>query len=300
MKRTALPVVLLAGVTLLAACGGGDPLASPGGDGGDAAGPVTVGSANFPENLLLGEIYATALEDAGVEVERKFNIGSREAIFPSLEQGDLDVVPEYTGSLLSFVAGGTVEAKELDEQLRALDEALPAGLTLLEPSAAEDKDVITCNRETAEKYGLESIGDLAPVAGELTIGAGPEFAERPIGVPGLKEVYGVEFGTFQPLDTAGPLTVEALKQNKVQCANLFSTQSAIGENGFVVLADPEGLVEAENVVPLVRDDVREEVSPVLDKISAALDTETLKDLVERVEAAQEDPREVAEDFLAGV
>lgn len=298
MKRTALPAVLLAGTTLLAACGGGDPLASSGGGGGAAEGAVTVGSANFPENVLLGEIYATALEDAGVEVERKFTIGSREAIFPALERGDLHVVPEYTGSLLAFVSGGDAEAKELDEQMRALEEALPAELVLLEPSTAEDKDVITCNRETAQRYGLESIGDLAPVAGELTIGAGPEFAERPIGLPGLKEVYGVEFGTFQPLDTAGPLTVEALKQNKVQCANLFSTQSAIVQNDFVALADPEGLVEAENVVPLVRAEVREEVATVLDGISAALDTETLKELVARVEAAEEDPRQVAEDFLA--
>ena len=137
---------------------------------------------------------------------------------------------------------------------------------MLEPSAAEDKDTITCNKETVDKYGLTSIEDLAKVGDQITIGGPPEFAERAgFGIKALKRVYGAEFKKFQPLDVAGPLTVAALKDNKVQCANLFSTQSAIPANGFVTLEDPKGLVESEAVIPLItKEAATPEVTETLD------------------------------------
>ena len=170
---------------------------------------------------------------------------------------------------------------------------------MLEPSAAEDKDTITCNKETVDKYGLTSIEDLAKVGDQITIGGPPEFAKRAgFGIKALKRVYGAEFKKFQPLDVAGPLTVAALKDNKVQCANLFSTQSAIPANGFVTLEDPKGLVESEAVIPLiVKDAATPEVSETLDAVSAKLNTENLKELVKRVEVDKDDAETVAQDFL---
>jgi osmoprotectant transport system substrate-binding protein len=290
----------------LAACGDdldeeNDSGTSTSESGGTAEKPaITVGSANFPENVVLAEIYAGALAAKDYDVSKKLNVGSREALFPALERGDVTVTPEYSGALLAFLTEAKSEAKEIGEQVTEIKAELPSSLTLLEPSAAEDKDTITCNKETVDKYGLKSIEDLAKVGDEITIGGPPEFAERAgFGIKALKRVYGAEFKKFQPLDVAGPLTVAALKDNKVQCANLFSTQSAIPANGFVTLEDPKGLVEAEAVVPLIaKDAATPEVTETLDAVSAALNTENLKELVKRVEVDKDDAESVAADFLS--
>jgi osmoprotectant transport system substrate-binding protein len=271
-------------------------------DGGDAAAKpsITVGSANFPENVVLAEIYAGALSAKDFDVSKKLNIGSREALFPAMEKGEITVLPEYSGALLSYLTEAKSDAKEIGQQVDEIKAELPASLTLLEPSAAEDKDTITCNKETVDKYGLASIEDLAKVSDQITIGGPPEFAERAgFGIKALKRVYGAEFKKFQPLDVAGPLTVAALKDNKVQCANLFSTQSAIPANGFITLEDPKGLVEAEAVVPLIsKEAATPEVSETLDAVSGALTTDNLKELVKRVEVDKDDAEAVAEDFLS--
>lgn len=303
--------LLLAAVLALGVAACGDDLdesndsgsTSTESDGGsaDAEKPaITVGSANFPENAVLAEIYAGALDAKDFEVSKKLNIGSREALFPAMEKGEITVLPEYTGALLSYLTEAKSDAKETGAQVEAIKAELPASLTLLEPSAAEDKDTITCNKETVDKFGLASIEDLAKVGDQITIGGPPEFAERAgFGIKALKRVYGAEFKKFQPLDVAGPLTVAALKDNKVQCANLFSTQSAIPANGFVTLEDPKGLVESEAVVPLIaKDAATPEVTETLNAVSAALTTDNLKELVKRVEVDKDDAEAVAEDFLS--
>ncbi len=248
---------------------------------------------------MLAEIYAGALEAKDFEVSKKLNVGSREAIFPAMERGEITVLPEYTGALLSYLTKAKSDAKETADQVADIKEALPPELTLLEPSAAEDKDTITCNKETVDKYGLTSIEDLAKVGDQITIGGPPEFAKREgFGIRALKRVYDAEFKKFQPLDVAGPLTVAALKDDKVQCANLFSTQSAIPANGFITLEDPKGLVESEAVIPLIsKEAATPEVTETLDAVSAALTTDNLKELVKRVEVDKDDAETVAADFL---
>jgi osmoprotectant transport system substrate-binding protein len=269
-------------------------------EGGAEKPALTVGSANFPENVVLAEIYAGALEAKDFDVSKKLNVGSREALFPAMENGEITVTPEYSGALLSYLTEAKSEAKEIGEQVTEIKAELPESLTVLTPSAAEDKDTITCNKETVDKYGLTSIEDLAKVGDQITIGGPPEFAKRAgFGIRALKRVYGAEFKKFQPLDVAGPLTVAALKDNKVQCANLFSTQSAIPANGFVTLEDPKGLVEAEAVIPLIaKDAATPEVTETLDAVSAALNTDNLKELVKRVEVDKDDAETVAQDFLS--
>jgi osmoprotectant transport system substrate-binding protein len=298
-RRRALALALTS-TMVVAACGGDD------GDTGSTAGgdPVSirVGSANFPENELLMEIYAQALDSIGVDATTQPNIGSREVYYQSIVDGDIQLLPEYTNSLLSFVSrqeGGTAEATTTEEQITELGEKLPENLQVLAPSEAQDKDTISCNQETVDEYGLTDFSSLAPVSGEIVFGGPPEFAERsPFGVPGLREAYGIEFAEFVPLDVAGPLTVEALASNEVNCANLFSTQSAIVANDFVVLEDDQNLVPAENVVPLIASDVATDaVVEKLDAVSAALDTENLTALVARVEVDQESAADVAASFL---
>jgi osmoprotectant transport system substrate-binding protein len=294
---------------LLAACGGGDdPLtaepedseSSASGGSGGASGPVTIGSANFYESSLLAEIYAGALEAKGVEVETKLNIGAREIYLKAMEPGDesVDIIPEYTGVLRDYYKPdqkGT-DAQEVYDELTA---SLPDYVTALEPSAAEDKDAVVVTQETADKLSLTTIADLADVAGDLTLGGPPEFKTRFTGVPGLKEVYGVEFGDFRELDAGGPLTLRALVNGQVDAGNIFTTDPNIEAENLVALEDPESLFAAQNVVPLVRTDaLTDDIESTLNEVSAALDTETLVGLNAQVVIDKEDPVDVADAFLA--
>lgn len=300
MKRLMLLPSLAAATALaLAGCGDdSDPLES-GGDGGSGdTGTIVVGSANFPENVLLAEIYAGALNAAGVEAETRPNIGSRETYIPALEDGSIQMIPEYTGNLRLYF-DENVKATEPQEVYDELLEVLPEGLEVTEYSEAEDKDAVVVTSETAEEYDLTTIADLAPVAGELKLGGPPEWKTRFTGVPGLKEVYGVEFADFVELDAGGPQTLGALRDGRVDAGNLFTTDPALAEGDLVTLEDPESLFAAQNIVPLLSSDVAtDEVTSTVDEVSAALDTELLGELLARVVTDKEDPADVAADFLA--
>jgi osmoprotectant transport system substrate-binding protein len=332
MRRTTtrLAALLVAPLLVLAACGDDDDddassdTAAPETDAPETAAPgteapgtsaesgggadlsdvtLTVGSANFPENELLAEIYAQALEANGASVERELNIGNRETYYAAIEGGEIQLLPEYTNSLLSFLLRQRDEsptATNIEEQVTALREELPDNLTVLDASTAEDKDVIVCNAETAEEYGLTDLSSLAEVSGEITLGAPPEFAERtPFGLPGLQELYGAEFAEFVPLEI-GPPIVDALKSNAINCGNLFSTMSVITTEGFVALDDDMTIVPNEAVLPLIATELadNEAVASVLNAVSAALDTDGLKALMVQVEAEAQAPADVAGQWLS--
>lgn len=292
-----------ASLALLAGCGGGGDDAFAGEE--SAEGTITVGSANFPENVLLMNMYAVALEDAGLEVQTQPSIGSREVYLSALTDGSIDLLPEYNGALLAHLSpDGVPEDVTSPEAVNeALQEVLPEGTETLTQSEAEDKDTLSVLPETAEEYDLTTIADLAPVAGELTLGASPEYRERFQGIVGLEEVYGVTFGEYRPLDIGGPVTISALEDGTVDVASIFSTDSNIETKGFVVLEDPENLYSSQNILPLISSDkVTPEITEALDAVSAALTTENLTEELARVQIDREDPRAVAESFLtdAGV
>jgi osmoprotectant transport system substrate-binding protein len=262
-------------VFALAACGGGsDPLQS----GGSSAAPsdkIIVGSANFTESQILAEIYAQALQAKGVPVETKMSIGSRETYYPGLQDGSIDLIPEYTGVLLQFLNKQATET-EPDAVYTALQSALPGTLTVLEKSAAEDKDAVVVTRETATRLNATSIADLAPNCGQLVFGGPPEFQTRPDGIPGIAETYGCTFKEYRSLDAGGPLTISALKNGDVQAADIFTTDASIPADDFVVLTDPKNNFAAQNVVPLInKAKVNDTVTQVLNGISAKLTTEGL-------------------------
>ncbi|CAM4008804.1 ABC transporter substrate-binding protein [Janibacter anophelis] len=295
--RTAAVSLTLAGALGLSACGGGgDPLSSSSSsEGGDAAaGEVVVGSADFSESILLSHIYAGALEADGVTASTK-TVGPREIYLKALEEGSVDVMPEYTGGLALYYDKEFAET-DPDKTYDALEGLLPDGMAVLEKSEAEDKDSIVVTKETAESKNLKSVADLKDVAGEMTLGAPSEFKTRAQGIPGLKRVYGVEFKTFRPLKP-GQATNGALKNGQIDAANIFSTDPAIVENEFVVLEDTEKLFGSQNVVPLVRTDVQEQVSKTLDEVSSKLTTDKLQQMLKRTDIDKEDPDQVAEDFL---
>lgn len=302
MKLTNVVTAATAMVAIvgLAACGssGDSPLSGPTQAGSAApAGTITVGSANFPESELLMDIYAGALKAKGITVETKPNIGSRETYIPALEDGSIDLVPEYTGVLDQYF-NKAAKATTSDEVYAELKAGLPPKLTVLDKSAAEDKDAVVVTKETAAKYNLKSIGDLAPVAKDLVLGGPPEWKTRETGVPGLKAKYNVVFKEFKALDAGGPLSVQALKNGQVQAANLFTTDPNIPANGFVVLDDPDSLFAAQNIVPLItKSKVNDTISGALNAVSAKLDTPTLAALVKEVVLDKKDAAAVAQEFL---
>ncbi|WP_165063382.1 ABC transporter substrate-binding protein [Marisediminicola senii] len=290
-----------AGVVLTGCAGGGDPLAGDATEGDSAdTSAIIIGSANFPESELLGEMYAQALEAADVEVERSFGIGARELYLAALEDGSIDMLPEYNGALLAaLVDGGAPEGVTTPEEVYdALVEVMPEGIVALPQAEAEDKDTLSVLPATAEEFGLETIDDLAPVAGELTLAAGPEFAERYQGLVGLEELYGVTFQEFTPLDAGGPLTLDALLTEQVDVANLFSTDSAIEVNDLVALEDTQNLFLAQNIVPIIRESkVTDEVTAALNSVSEVLTTENLTEYLAMVQVDRMSSADVAEAFL---
>jgi len=304
--RTVLAALLAAAVLPLAACGSSENPVSPaqpgstgGGTGTGSGGgtAVVIGSADFPESALLGEIYAQALEAKGMTVKRQFNIGNRETYLKAMQGGEINVIPEYTGSLTNYF-DPNVKATNPDEVYAALKTKLPAGLTVLAKSAAEDKNSLVVTKETANAWSLKAIPDLVAHQGELSIAAPAEFRTRHQGLVGLKEVYNLVPKEFRPL--ASQATVEALKNGQVKAANIFSTDPSIAANGFVVLEDPKLLFGSDNVVPLVSEKVASEVQAPLDAVSAKLDTPALAEMVKQVVVDQKDAAVVAKAWLSSI
>ncbi len=297
-RRTVLVGTLAVAALALSACGGSDaltPAATP--SSAAPADTIVVGSANFPENVLLAQMYASALTAKGVKVSTKLNIGSRETYIPALQDGSIDLLPEYNGALLSYFSK-TPKATDPQGVYDELKAALPKDLALLEQSAAEDKDTLTVTKETAAKYSLTSIADLTGKSANLVMGAGPEFKSRRAGLVGLKDVYGLTFKQFKPLDVGGPLTISALKGGQIDVAIIFSTDSAIVTNGFVTLADPKNLFLAQNIVPVVTaTKVSPTVTSALNALSAKLTTEMLTAELKKVQVDKQDPATVADAWV---
>jgi osmoprotectant transport system substrate-binding protein len=304
MKSVRGLTAIAAGASLLvlAACGSSsNPTAPAGAGGGGSSAPtdtIVVGSANFQENVVLADIYADALKAKGVKVTTKLNIGSRETYIPALRDGSIDLIPEYSGVLLQYF-DKTASAVSSADVLSALQKGVPAPLTVLDQSQAEDKDAIVVTKETADKYGLKSIADLSSKAGKLTLGGPPEFQTRADGVPGLKRLYGVTFKTFRKLDAGGPLTENGLKNGQIDAGDIFTTDPLIAKNGWVVLEDPKNLYTAQNVLPLINSKkASDTVKSVLNAVSAKLTTDDLVSLNEKVQLDKQDPDAVAKAWLS--
>jgi osmoprotectant transport system substrate-binding protein len=286
-------------ICLLAAACSGTPTADRSALTDDA---VTVASFNFPESVLLAEIYAQAMESAGYRVERELGLGTREFVIPALAGGLVEFVPEYTGSGLDFLAGSVIASAYRDVTYQALVTHLePLGLVALDASRAEDQNGFAVTAGTAERFGLETLSDLAMVSSQLTFGGPPECADRPRCLPGLEENYGIMFDEVVELDSGGPLTVSALLQGTVDVALLFTTDGAIEEHDLVLLKDDRALQPVEHVTPVMRAETVSRMGPkleqVVDSVSAVLTTAELRSMNAEVSLSH-DPAAVASAWLA--
>jgi osmoprotectant transport system substrate-binding protein len=245
---------------------------------------ITIASFDFPESRLLAEIYAQALESKGFEVKRALGLGPRELVEPALEKGLVEFVPEYLGTATQFVSRGTARpSPDVEGGRRALVEAFAdRGISVLAPAPAQDANALAVTAATAAKYDLETISDLKSVAAELVLGGPPECPSRPLCLPGLQKTYGLTFERFDPLDAGGPITVAELASGLIDVAVLFTTDWQIQAKGFVVLDDNLGMQPAENVTPVVREEILarygEPFSEVIDAASSKLTTSGLAEM----------------------
>lgn len=290
--RTRTVGAILAMALVATACGSGDGTV----DGE----PIVVSSFAFNESVIVAEIYAQALEAEGYQVERRLNLGNREVVKPALESGEIDLVPEYVGTIASFLGETpTADSQATWEAAKTAFEA--SGVTLLQFSPAQDKNAYVVTAETASELGLTTVSDLAPHAPELVFGGPPECPEREFCLIGLRDVYGLEFASFTPLDVAGPITIAALEGGEIDVALLFSTQGIIADKGWVSLEDDMGLNPAENLVPAIRTEVvdayGDDLVDLLNRVSAELTTEDLTELNKRADIDQEDPAALAMEWL---
>jgi len=293
-KAIAGVAVVVAAAFALAGCASPSALAG----GNASATSVVVGSANFPENVTLAYVYGQALAADGVTVSYKVNIGARAAYIPALEKGEVNLIPEYAGSILSYL-DKTANDKSAADVKTALDAALPETLTALDFSEAADSDSLNVTPEYAKANKLSSIADLAKVSGSVIVAANPEFETRPDGLPGLASVYGLKNLTFQAInDGGGPATLKALLDNTVQAADIYSTTPSILDNKLVTLTDPKNLFASQQVVPIVTASKASKISALLNKVSAKLTTKDLLEFNKRTGGDEKaDPKTVASDWL---
>ncbi len=254
---------------------------------------IVVGSANFSENTILAQIYGQALAADGFTVTYKPNIGARAVYYPALVAGTVDLIPEYSGSILSFLDKGAVATSPQDVNA-ALAKALPSNIIALEPSSAADSDSLNVTAEFAKMHNLKTIADLKNV-GSFILAANPEFQTRPDGIPALKSIYGLDNVSFQAInDSGGPATLKALLDNTVQVADIYSTTPSIGQNNLVTLTDPKNQFASQEVVPLVnKSKTSAKLESILNKVSAKLTTKDLLELNAEVSGDKKTQPDVA-------
>jgi osmoprotectant transport system substrate-binding protein len=277
------------------------------GSGGDAGGDVpdgptiTIGAQDFGESAILSELYGQALENAGYSVAQQALGGFRDLVYTAFDAGEINFTAEYAASALEFLNEFAGEASsDVEATVAALQSQLESrGLTAFAAAPAVDSNSFVVTAETAEELGLENVSDLTD---DLTLGGPPDCPENASCIPGLQEVYGLDLSAnFVPLDGGGPLTVAALEGGEIDVAILFSTDGTIADKGWVVLNDDMGLINADNIVPVgtqeLVDAYGEQLSTVVDAISAVLTTEELTELNRQVGIDLEDPDAVAQAWL---
>jgi osmoprotectant transport system substrate-binding protein len=295
MQRSFRTLVTILGAALLvAACGG---TATPAGKP-----TVKIGSTNFSEQLILGELYSQILEANGYTVDRKFNLGSREVVFPALTSGQIDMEADYLATLLAFVNKNAQGSTDPNATRTALQKELDAkNVTVLDYAPAVDQNGFVVTKATADKLKLSKLSDLAPVAGNMVLGGPPECPQRPFCALGLKNTYGITFKDFKPLDAGGPLTVTALEGGQIDVGLLFTSDANIAVKGFVLLDDDKHLQLSDNVAPVVRNDLvskgGDDFKRIINSIAPKLTTAELTAMNKQAGVDKRDPKDVAKEWL---
>jgi osmoprotectant transport system substrate-binding protein len=309
-RLTGLLVIMSALVLAASSCGGDDEdeearpteaaTTATGDEGGEASERIVLGTKDFTEQFVLGELYKQALEAKGFTVELKSNIGSTEIIDRALTSDEINMYPEYTGTSLTVVFGEDTAADTAEATYdRAKELYEERGQTLLEMTPFSDSDAIAVTKEFADKNTLETIGDLKKLGGELKIGGQPEFRTRAQGLVGLRRNYGLTEAEFVPF--AGISPYEALDGGNVDAAAIFSTDPPLASDKYVVLEDTEAQFGFQNIAPVVDEELADalgdEFADTVNAVSAKLTEDAIIAMNSAVAIDQRDAAEVAQEFL---
>jgi osmoprotectant transport system substrate-binding protein len=259
---------------------------------------VKVGSKNFTEQFVVAEIYAQALEAAGIKVERKINLGGTLIAHKALEEKQIDLYPEYTGTILLAVLkqDPMTDRKAVYDKVKS--EYAAKGLVVLNEAPMNNTYNMVVRPDTAAQYKLETLSDLAKVSKELKLGAGPEFRDRKDGLPGLKQVYNMDFK--EDLQMAIGLRYQALANKQIDVVNGYATDGMISALKLKRLKDDKNLWPPYYVVPVVRKDALDanpKIADILNRVSATLDESTMAEMNYKVDGEKMEPKDVAREFL---
>jgi osmoprotectant transport system substrate-binding protein len=293
--------LLIVVILVLSACTAGSD--TPTGARSSRPDAIVVTSFNFTESRLLGEIYAQALEHAGLPVRRELDLGPRELVQPALAQGFVDVVPEYLGTALRSVRpDSTVDAHDPGAVRAALIDAFaPWSVSVLQPSSAQDQNGLVMMAARADALAIRTTSDLAARASALVLGGPAECPSRPLCLLGLEQVYGLHFASFIPFENQAQERT-ALEQGVIDVAVMFTTDGRLADPDLRLLVDDRRLQPAENIVPVVADAAASRfgarLAGTLDAVSAALTEENLRFLNWRVDVEGRDPAAEAAGWLS--
>jgi glycine betaine/choline ABC-type transport system substrate-binding protein len=298
-----LIVIAMSLTVLAAACGDDTEPPADGGDGGlpgEGTPTVTIGTKDFTEEFILGELYTQALEAQGYTVDLKSNIGSTEIIDQALQSGEIDGYPEYTGVAVAVSAGQDIIPESAEETYGLAKEFYESrGQAVSEATPFFDVDAIAVTKETAEAEGLTTVADLEKL-GTFTVGARPEFRDRYQGFRGMQEVYGLTNAEFKQL--AFGLQYQALDTGDIDAANVFTTDAQLSTGKYTVLEDPEGVFGFQNVVFVIDQAKLEELGGddfmnVINEVSALLTNDAMTAMNAAVDIDKQEPADVAREFL---
>ncbi len=276
--------------------------------GGGSKPTVKVGSDGFYEAKLMAEIYAQALEAGGYTVDRTgIGIGSRKVSAPALESGQIDLKPEYIGSGLAFYEPGkqTGDPAANEAAFQAVMATKGGGITVLDYSPAADQNAFVVRKDTAAQFSLAKLSDTTAVQNQLKWGLATDCKTNAVCAAALKSAYGLDPTNITPLAACDTPMAQALANKTIDVAELCSTQPDIAVNGFVVLSDDKQTQPADNIAPLVRNDLLAKVDKtafekILNDVSAKMDTATLTDLNKQVSVDKKDIAAVAKAWLKSV
>jgi osmoprotectant transport system substrate-binding protein len=292
-SRAASPLVLLI-VVLVVVVAGCDRQPAPPPPEDPRRPTIQLASFDFPESEILGELYGQALREHGFPVETVVQLGAREVVAPALEQGKVDMVPEYQGSALNFLNDrDRVATSDPGLTHARLEQAFaPRGVSVLAYAPAQDRNGFVVTGELARRRGLEKLSDLSPVASQLTLGGPPECPQRPLCLQGLQDVYRLRFASFEAMPSRDQ-TADELETGEIDVGMIDTTDPNLANNDLVQLADDRHLQPAENVVPVVRREVVDAYGPtlvrLLNAVSAQLTTPDLARLNLQVDDGQPAP-----------
>jgi osmoprotectant transport system substrate-binding protein len=296
MRRfSVLSLAAVAAALLLAGCAQGAAGGKP---------PVRIGSTNFSEQVILAELYSQVLEANGYPVERRFNLGSREIVAPALETGQIDMYPEYMATYVTYLNGGDTSKASTDPVTtyrNLLDTLRGKNMTVLDYAQAVDTNGFVVTKAKSDRDNLKKVSDLSRINDQYVLGGPPECPQRPFCMQGLQSTYGTKPKEFKPLDVGGPLTVAALEANQIDVAVLFTTDASIPAKNFVLLDDDKRLQNADNVAPVVRNDLLDralaDFKPLINSVTNKMTTAELTALNKQVGVDRKDPRDAARDWL---